>query len=105
MIWDKSRLRDLIGSVRGTDKFAFSTKLDDPINPGLHLKDFGVLSLPVSKHVADAVFEHYQKLHPDSTTQQSLAIFGEDEFEIVNPRWPNTLDDTQSRLKRCHMLG
>lgn len=78
--------------------FATSGSLPDAVNPGLLLKGFGKIGLPLSERDAQAIIKISHEALSDKSAKETndeserkTCVFGADRVEFRNPRWSKTV--------------
>ena len=94
----RAALDECLTNVRSSGSFAVFERLSNPVNPGLYLKDYGSIGLPLSNGDAKVIIS---ASHPspfgkgsdtivDSSVRKSWELSPSD-FKIRNPAWQNFL--------------
>nr|KAK5441315.1 hypothetical protein LTR18_007159 [Exophiala xenobiotica] len=65
-----------------------------PVNPGLQIRGFGLVSLPITDKVATSLVQHHQALN--KTSNGNMAVFGSAEIELINKQWESALKSAQT---------
>ncbi|KAK5457113.1 hypothetical protein LTS15_004894 [Exophiala xenobiotica] len=65
-----------------------------PVNPGLQIRGFGLVSLPITDKVATSLVQHHQSLN--KTSNGNVAVFGGAEIELVNKQWESAMKSAQT---------
>ena len=93
--------------------FATSGSLPDAVNPGLLLKGFGKIGLPLSERDATAIFEISRKASSGKgikakgdKSKRKTCLFRADQVEFRNPRWSKTVQCAMKKsIEQLGVLG
>ena len=93
--------------------FATSGSLPDAVNPGLLLKGFGKIGLPLSERDAQAIINISRGAPSGESTQEKISESERntcgveaDRIELRNPRWYKTVQNAVSKsIEQLGVLG
>lgn len=101
----KEDLDDCLTNVQSHGSFALFEHLSNPPNPGLYLKDGGLIGLPLSERDAEIIvaashaapFGKGEQTIVDSTIRKTWELSPSD-FEIRNPAWQRFLESVVAKV-------
>jgi hypothetical protein len=90
----KADLDNCLSGLKGDGSFALFERLENALNPGIYLKDGGLIGLPLNDHDAELItkashaapFGKGEETIVDTTVRKTWELSPRD-FELKNPAW------------------
>lgn len=96
----KQDISNILLDITGPSSFAYGSKIPNPPNPGLYIKDHGVIGMPLSQYDAKVIISKSQqspfgkgsKTLVDTCIRKSWEL-DTSQFTIRNPLWDQSIRD------------
>ncbi|KAK5560121.1 hypothetical protein LTR46_001871 [Exophiala xenobiotica] len=90
----KRKLSKFLNLNNTSGKYSSHAVIEFPVNPGLQIRGYGLVSLPITDKVATSLVQHHQALN--KTSIGSPAVFGGDEVDLIHKQWESSLKSAQT---------
>ncbi|KAK5418545.1 hypothetical protein LTR06_002295 [Exophiala xenobiotica] len=99
----KRKLSKFLDLNNTSGEYSSHAVIEVPVNPGLQIRGYGLVSLPITDKVATSLVQHYQALN--KTSNGNMAVFGSAEIELVNEQWESALESARTACFEVLYLG
>ncbi|KAJ9609175.1 hypothetical protein H2200_006947 [Cladophialophora chaetospira] len=96
----KSKVHRLLKSVDISGDVFTHFVSEHPVNPGLEINGFGLVSLPISRKNVETLSQHLEVTNP-GCVQNGYLLLPEEELKFTHPSWAATVAGVHQKLSEA----